>query len=511
MSEPKKGLIARLIDMLFSGNDTEREKKRMLKSFEDQLKKRSKFYRVASHELTPQAGKFFYDIYNITTNARLLLRNVSKSEQLKSIVIESFLDDNRKQMVSQLTAENLKNRAIGRNVNELQNELKQELKAITSFLESSSVVGQINFSYAYMQAFSDFINFDYFHLLKQFDAKMMEKNPSYKPKFEAANVKFLMDDLNDFLHVAQPIPSESNWEKIFDILQNYRNTELIDRAAWRKMVDSLSELLKSETIELILRTVKEDPFYEVKVNILATDIVKPYVNRIKTQVEGYIKQLGQYEKSKAVSKILSEVFGTNNLPSYLENYNAAKSEQMFTGQDVAGYTFAEPLNALVAFAEDFLKKDIKMLIDLLILKGKWSQNIHYKDFSNAFQELLKNCDLIYKFDKAHGEEASQMMRLRNALRSSSNNKSTSNTVSGILSEINDSAKELIIDAAQYYVVIGRCLKSYIDDFKLQPKSEIIINWREIEKNTERPLGRFMVEIYTRIYYLIQMLQHYSRE
>jgi hypothetical protein len=512
MSKDKpKSFLRRILDLIFGGGDPEREKKRILKGIEDQLRKRSKIYRVSSQELMPAAGKFFFDIYIVIAPARMLLQNLAKSDQLKNIVIESYLDDNRKRMVTELSPDSIKRRAAGRSIAELQDELRRESHAVTDFLNTSSTANQINLTYAYMRAFSEFISFDFYHLVKQFDASLPEKNLNYKPKFEAVPVNSVIDDLDDFLNVAIPILSEVNWDKLFDILKDYRNTELINREAWRKILGNIREMIKSETFELILRTVKEDPFYEVKVTISAVDIVKPYTSRIKNQIDNYVRQLGQYEKNKAVHKILNEVFGTNSLAPMLVNYSQARSDQMFGSRDVPGFIYAEVLNAIVTFGEDYLKKDVKTLVDLLLLKGKWSQNIHYKDFSHSFQELLSNCSEIFKFDSSLAEESSNMIRLRNSLRAGERDKFAMNTVRGILGEINDDAKDLVFAATQHYVIMGRCLKTYIDDFKLQPKSEIIINWKEIEKTSEKPLGRFMADIYTRIYYLIQMFQYYGRE
>jgi hypothetical protein len=511
-NKQKKSFWERIIDFFSGQGNVEREKRRFLKGVEDQLRKRSKYYRLNSQELTPAMGKFFFDIYSVVAPASILLQNLAKSEQLKNIVIELGLDENRRKIINELTPESLKRRSNEQNIDEVQEAIKREVRTVIDFLSNSTTSSRINLNYTYIRAFSDFISFDFYHFVKEFDASLPEKNLKYRPKLGNAPVGMLIKDLEDFLNISQPIINEVDWDRIFDVLKDYRNTELINREAWRKVVTSIREMLKSETIELILKVINKDPFFEIKPTLNSVDIVKPYVSRLRTRIDGYVRQLGQLEKNKALYKVVKEAFGNESVPVMLINYSQLKNTQLFTSHEQhPNFIYTEVVNAIVAFGETYLKKEIKILVDLLLLKGKWSQNVLYKDFSQSFQELIKNCDDISSFDDDLGEESSTMMRLRSSLRASERDKFAANNIKAIVEDINDDARKLLQTASQNYVIFGRSLKTYIDDYKLQPKSEIIINWKEVEKDAERPLGRFMADAYTRIYYLIQMFQQYGRE
>jgi hypothetical protein len=55
------------------------------------------------------------------------------------------------------------------------------------------------------------------------------------------------------------------------------------------------------------------------------------------------------------------------------------------------------------------------------------------------------------------------------------------------------------------VTLGKGVKAAIDDFgKSEPR--VIANWRELDSAAEGELKPRMVALYTRIYYLIQLLK-----
>ena len=74
---------------LFSGNDPEAEKKRLLKSIAKNLSHTGyKFYKAASDQILPGFGKFFYDMYKIISPAQLFFQNQPNPAFYKNMVIE---------------------------------------------------------------------------------------------------------------------------------------------------------------------------------------------------------------------------------------------------------------------------------------------------------------------------------------------------------------------------------------------------------------------------------------
>lgn len=507
-----KNFFSFLIELILgSHNDPHKEKIRMLKSLEATLRKRGKYFKVNSLQVQPGLARFFHDIYTVVGGASIGLQNISKSQTIRTIIIESFFSKEALKTVSLIRGDEIeKVYAQLRNTQVLRDRINESVDEVNELLSNSQIASQINTIYSYILAFSEFCTYDYYFLLHKFDYNYPENNYKYRPSFHSATITSVIEALDEFLHVAMGILGNVNWNKIFAVLLQYRNVELINRSAWDKVLTNTRQMISEETLQLILRLAKEDPHYEVSFKPTSTDIIKPYLAALKDEASKQIGRVVSLERSRLMSKVLQEIFGTTKVTVFLKNYTQERNNVLFVGRGVLEYLYHEVLNTAVVFSYEYLQKDIKILVDLLILKGKWSQNVHYKEFSAAFQSLLNSADEILNFDATLGDDSTRITRLRNALRSVDKDKFAKNTVNGILEEINSGAREVMIKIAGYYMTLGRYLKIYIEDYKLQLKSEIIINWREIEKSSDRPnLGKFMVELYTKVYYLVQMFQQFG--
>ncbi|NIZ18864.1 hypothetical protein [Entomospira culicis] len=501
-----------ILDLLFgSKNDPQKERARMLRGVESILKKRGKYFKVGSLQVQPGMARFFHDIHTVVGPASTSLQNIMKSQQIRAIIIESFLSKESMKTINLLRSDEIEKAYVQmRNAQALKDHINSGIEEISMVLSSNQIAAQVNMIYSYLVAFAEFCMFDYYYMLHKFDDGYPENNFKYKPTFHSTAVSGIAESLDEFLHIALGIMGNVDWNKIFAILHQYRNVELINRGNWDKVLASTRDMVNEETIQLIIRLAKEDPYYEANFKPTRVDIIKPYLASLKDEAKKQIGRIVSLERSRLMSKVLQEIFNTTEVTVFLKNYNKEKNNAMLVGKGTLEYQYHEVLNTAVLFAYEYLDKDIKTLVDLLILKGKWSQNMHYKEFSAAFQALLPSADDILKFDATLSEDSTRISRLRNALRSVDKDKFAKNTVNGILDEINSDARDVMMKIAGHYMTLGRYLKIYIEDYKLQLKSEIIINWREIEKGADRPnLGKYMVELYTKVYYLVQMFQQFS--
>ncbi len=513
MADTKKSFIATILDMFFPDRaDPERDKQKLLKNIENILKKKPRYFKVSTLQAQPGLAKFFFDIYTVVAPTALLLQNVMKSDQLKAIAIESFLTDDLKKSITRLQPEELERlQREKNNMKAIQEQLKADVNEVLNVLSASAVSMQINILYSYVLLFSEFVMFDYYAILRSCDPDMPEHRPDYRPNFRPTQVSQIVEMLDEFLYEATAVIGYNEWDNVFKVLAAYRNSDVIPANLWAKTLQATKEMVNSELLEQIIRLVKEDPYYEVRVQMSVTDIVKPYVANMRKQLDRQITIIESAERNKASTKILVEIFNTTELSSYLRYYSADRN-QVFLDKALPGFEYCDMLNTVVVFNHEYLTKDIKNIVDLLILKGKWSQNIHYKDFSDAFQSLLSSTENILAFDETLADESSVMMRVRTLMRSSETDKFARNTLTGLLGEINDDAHDLVAVIANHYMTLGRYLKIYIDDYKLQVKSEVIINWKEIEKSTDRqPFSRFLADTYKKVYYLVQMLQQYTKK
>ena len=79
----------------------------------------------------------------------------------------------------------------------------------------------------------------------------------------------------------------------------------------------------------------------------------------------------------------------------------------------------------------------------------------------------------------------------------------------ILGDANDEAGEIILEASQNYVIFGRQLKACIEDFAKAPRSELILNWKDLDKFSEGTLKQKSVTVYKKLFNFVQLMQNYQ--
>ena len=118
---------------------------------------------------------------------------------------------------------------------------------------------QVDGAYNTLLAFINFINFDFYFMLKKFDSSLPERNFSYHPKFEAINADYVVEDIQDFLEVFSALDFQTDWKRIFGAFREYRKAEVVQYEAWAKFVPAAADLRKSQVLEQIARHAKKDP------------------------------------------------------------------------------------------------------------------------------------------------------------------------------------------------------------------------------------------------------------
>ncbi len=86
---------------------------------------------------------------------------------------------------------------------------------------------------------------------------------------------------------------------------------------------------------------------------------------------------------------------------------------VFSKKMLGGFTHVVPLNYLKAFLLDYFKKDIREVVDILLIRGKWSTNLTSQQLSEAFHNLMTAADELVKFAESLSEEGQRGISLRN--------------------------------------------------------------------------------------------------
>ena len=499
------GFFEKIIAVFLGGNDPERQKRKLLKQLaKDLAKSKYNFYKPRNKEALPAFARYFYEQYKIIGSAQQLLQNAAGSKTLKDTVIDHFMSDDQRKLRERFEESAIRERAREIETKQLAEELKEGMINFYSSFDAE-LVKKINDTYNLVQIFLRHINFDYYFLLRKFDSAITENNFVYKPNFDPISAEYVLDDIRDYLETALVIDPRAGWDQVMELLKNYRGMEVVDREAFKKSLKELASVMRENVLELMVRHITDDPWWKAKGAGSNERIVEPYLDSLKTATEGHVQKLLNERREKKIDALVKQVFGTTAIQR--TKYYTEKANLMFSKRAMAGFTHTQALNYLKAYLIDYFKKDVRELVqDLLLVRGKWVTNIQSQQLSDAYHQVMQQSEALIAFDESLAEEGERGAKLKKASgRVVERDPSTTKLLRDQLGTINKEAQRLISDSMSGLITIGKFLKMLVADFD-QDQHDLVNNWKELDGLIEESIRERMIEAYKQLYRFIQLMQ-----
>jgi hypothetical protein len=502
------GFLDNIVAIFSGANDPETNKKKRIRHLAKVLSqnKYSRFYRIKSEELDVALAKFFYDIYRIVSPAQVFLQNAVKSDQLKTICIEAFLDKELQALNERLKPASIAERAAAGQVKEFAGTVKKELAAFQAGFDNTRV-GSIDACYNTIISFVRIVAFDYFFLLKKFDPNVNERNFNYNPRFQPVRGTELVEELKDFMELSASVEAEQDWKAPLAVLKLYKEgMDVVNPDQWGKVIRFLRDVGRSRILELIVQHASKDPLFQ-SVSIPPDErLADKFLDAKRAEIEGAINKILNDKRSAQIDQLAKSIFGSADVERM--EYYTAKNNEIFLKKNFDGFAKIAGINYLKAFLLDFFKKEMRELCDLLLIRGQWTSSVLSQQMSNSFHEIMELSEKILVFDATLSDKGENGSRLKQSLAKVDRDKSQGKYIRIILKNVNNDAQRMINTAAQNLITMGRNLKSLFEDYQKKP-AELIMNWKELEFASESPITSRITEDYKRIYYFVQLLQFYS--
>jgi hypothetical protein len=504
------GFWDKLLSLFFGTNDPEKEKKRLLKDIGNSLKKsRYKFYNLKNEQALPGLAKLFYDIYKLIGPAQTLLQNADSSNALKSILVEAQLTKEQLALKDSFSEETIREKLkTGGDTQKLATTVKNSLSGFLAAFDAE-LTEKINTMYEVFSTFHSFAMYDYYVILKKFDSAFPEKNFGYAPKFDAINGEYIIAELKEFIDVIIPLSKSADWEGLFTTLKQYRDVDMVNRAAWRKLIALITDLKASTVFELLIRYISRNPFFKAEYTLSHERIVDPYVAQIKTQTEGFIRGILQEKRNQKTDQLVKAVFGPKEI-ARMKNY-AEKTNVTFTKKLENVFLYIDAADYMKTFMIDYVKKDMKPFCDFMVVRGKWATNLLSQQIADTLQKILVTSDDLLKFDEACAEDGLVGLKIKKASPRAERDAAALRMLKEVVNDANKRVMSIIIEAAQILIGFAKTLKALIEDYDVpENQHQLVINWKEVDNDTEGTLKQNMTELYKKIYYFVQLMQIYVK-
>ena len=501
------GFLDKLIAIFGASTDPEAVKKRRIKELSKEISrnKYSRFYKIKTGEIDGSMGKLFYDMYKVVCPAQLLIQNISKSAQLKQIIVESFFDKNLEEIRQRLTTEAIEEKAKT-NLKDLSKSLNSDFAVLSGALDDA-MIKKIDRCYDNILAMAQFAAFDFFFILKKFDSKIKERSFTYQPTFVPVRGEYLKNELKDFLDVSFGVDPDQDWKSALGAMRAYKNdVDVVNPEHWQKLLVLLREIKRSGIIDLMIRHIEQKPDWILKAKLIDEHIAESYLENKRVEIKTAIDKAVNAKKNAQVYALAKVIFGTTDVNRV--KYYTEKASEIYVKKNFDGYLHSGAVNYLKAFLLDYFKKDLRELFDLLLIRGQWTSQEQSKKTSEGIHKLMELSDALIAFDESMGDSGENGGRLKTAIVKADRDRGQARYVTVILNTVNEKAMDMVKESALCFIVLGKSLKALSDDLE-KTTHELLVNWKELEAASEAPLDQRISAAFKKIYYFVQLLQAYA--
>ncbi len=499
--------FSNIFSIFIGGNNPDAIKRKQLKTIAKNYgKSKNHFYKPGTNTAEVPMAKFFYEMYKVMSPVQLMFQNISPNA-LKRLVVNGILTDEQHEMVDSFSEESIIARSRSNtDLKSLSKEIAAELKAFNAEFNSAKIK-EIDALYSKIVMMSNFSKYDFFFILKKFDNSLRERDFNTLPHFRGINADYVPEDLKNFLAIAWSLPFDDDWTDVIQLLRRYKGVEPVTVQVWKKLLNQMKSLRDKNVFEMIIQLITQDPLWDNVVKVEHHQIMDEYLSSIRKQVEETLEKIQKQQKEGKIDGLLTQVFGTSDIDP-LKYYNEENSSA-YERKHLDGYVYAAPLCYLKHFLLDFGKRDIRELSDILLVRGEWATTQLSTPMSEAYHQLMEISDQILRLDERMSESSDSGAKIKTLLPRVERDREARNIANMVIGDANEEAANLIARAVQNLINYDRNLKMAIEDFVRMPRSELIINWKDLDHFAEGKLKAMCVDTYKKIYQFVQLLNNFQ--
>jgi len=360
----------------------------------------------------------------------------------------------------------------------------------------------VNHRYELASALNQLANYNFAGFFKKFDNHFVDGSFLVEPKFPAVKTILIIDQMADFMTATHSLKPEEDWAGLLNILKKCEGHDLVIPEQFNSMLKTLREIHTSKILELMIQYTLRNPVWQFRHIVFNETIGDIWLEAKTGEAYAFITRINNSKKAGQINALVKQVFESTDLVR-LENYNVQLSEN-YRKRNLDYFEYAEGINYLKAFMDDYLSREIKELCDILLIRGQWTNNTMSREMSDALNNVIETTVSIADFDTVMSEDGADGSRLRAAMLRVDRDPTQARYINTIAAKVNDDALEIINGAVQSLIIIGKHLKNLIEDIQ-KKHPELLINWREINLASKEPINQRMVDSFKKINYFVQLM------
>ncbi len=357
-------------------------------------------------------------------------------------------------------------------------EFQKQEKQLSQFLQglNSPEFEQINVVVAKLYQLCDVCRFNYLDAVKLFvpsftvgaSLENMEINNVPIENFES-----ILLDLYYLIHDFQLTSSMAKAVIALAVLHSGADSvdqdEILEHL--RKISYIFRHVLEPDVIKSLLLLIKKDPTFIPRGGSYKASVLNDFIEQTKKQYEADTKRIQLELQDEFLSSEIINLFGNQNL-EVLDGYNMDYNI-MIQGSGSEAFTWVTPIQILKTFLTRFFDDKIKAVLNDIVIEGFFC-NLEYKsNFSKFVFSVTESLDHIKAFEQTFARNGvNDIVLLRSYFSDSFSNPEFATKLSVAVKQINETAKELVVEESSNIRNLFGYLKDLFEDAKLISPSNI---------------------------------------
>jgi len=442
----------------------------------------SKFYKTNTRTAAPDCAVFFYEIYENVCDKQTLLKNAEKSNVLKDIIVEHFLDEEKLIALNNISGAYINSLAEKYPLEEVTKMVNDNINTFSG-LFTNEWYDTVNGTYRTIIYYSWFICFDYESLLKSFcnfnlrDLKNF--GARYKSKFSSIKCVEIKDMLKDFLSVTRIFSIKVDWKAINLILTKYKQDLAMDEK-WTRLYKRIVYVLSSDILTLMIRHSEANPKWENKYSFTSLDFAASHIENTVKNAQDALYGLLLKVKEQEIKELELKIFCGEFV--HIARYYTIKEAETSKQQEIKAFTHAKSFEYLVCFMHKYFE-NIYEMCNVFILKGVW---LSYQASINLSQLLYNISECFRKlrdFDFSFSDTGEHAKTIKSFIARYPSGAKYKERMNKSFHVFDKEAEELINETANFFsllIVSLNALKTERDAQALELSSNILLeNWPEV--------------------------------
>jgi hypothetical protein len=476
--------LQEIIFALFNRNPEEAEKRRRLRSLNEELRKaRPQYYRRSSGRVLPSFGVSVLQLAQVLHPLREVFdKTIDNPDQklaqrYKDYLVTARLSEELQNLYASFSYISMKKRVFD------STDPEEELVKINSEIErlfqglNTAEFNGFDKSYTVLIRLINLCQHNFLPMLRLFDPACKTLDSADPAIFQSVQGEEMLQELLDLYFVLAGFDYSESVERNLGLLLERLSRDRAEEARARlkkvllRLQRLLSDSIDSETILLLLRLIQKDPHFVPQSIQQEGSFIEAFKNRLQINYQRSKERIRQQLRELAVGEDLKRLFPAGQ-PEQIEGYSE-DVDQALQERDYDSFLQIRPLRILKNYIRVHFYRELKEPLKRLIVEGKFENRI----FQNMFTNTYFQCDgmegKISQFEEElQGSGTQSFKKLQKYIELLDQGKPVHNMVTTVLDTIDKKSKSLVEEGANCFYNLCVILLEILNDAKLKTPVQV---------------------------------------